>query len=87
MRLRQPSLRCRRGGIGAENASSASRFDRLTAKNGEPYFVLKSGNNEIMGKSEMNLSKSSMENGIASVKKNAASKNIKANLRCSEASP
>ena len=50
---------------------TTSRFERKTAKDGSPYFVLKAANGEPIGKSEMYKSKSSMENGIASVAKNA----------------
>ena len=46
-------------------------FDRCEAKNGSPYFCLKSSNGQVIGNSEMYSSKSAMENGIASVKKNA----------------
>jgi uncharacterized protein len=48
-----------------------SKFDRLTAKNGQFYFNLKASNGQIIGTSEMYISKSGMENGIESVKKNA----------------
>ncbi len=48
-------------------------YDRLTAKDGSPYFVLKAANDEVIGKSETYSSKSKMENGIDSVKKNAPS--------------
>jgi Uncharacterized conserved protein len=54
-----------------KNAPDDARYSRLTAKNGSPYFVLKAGNGEIIGKSEMYSSAAAMENGIASVKKNA----------------
>ncbi|MBL8867466.1 MAG: YegP family protein [Gemmataceae bacterium] len=54
-----------------KNAGDDARFERKTAKDGSPYFVLKAGNGEIIGKSEMYSSTSSMENGIASVKTNA----------------
>jgi uncharacterized protein len=54
-----------------KNAGDDARFERKTAKDGSPYFVLKAGNGEIIGKSEMYSSASSMENGIASVKTNA----------------
>lgn len=37
-----------------------------------PYFVLKAGNGEIIGKSESYSSESACKNGIESVKKNAA---------------
>ncbi len=53
------------------NAANDTRYERRTAKNGEPYFVLKASNGEIIGKSEMYSSTSAMENGIDSVKRNA----------------
>ena len=58
------------------NASDDSRFERKTAKDGSPYFVLKAANGEIIGKSEMYSSVAAMENGIASVVKNAAEAGI-----------
>lgn len=54
-----------------KNAVNEKRFDRREAKNGEVYFVLTASNGEIIGKSEMYKRKASMENGIASVQKNA----------------
>jgi len=42
-----------------------------TAKDGQTYFTLTAGNGEPIGKSEMYKAKSSAENGIASVQKNA----------------
>jgi uncharacterized protein len=54
-----------------KNSQNDSRFERKTAKDGSPYFVLKAANGEPIGKSEMYKSKSSMENGVASVAKNA----------------
>lgn len=53
------------------NSSDAGRFDRRESKAGKPYFVLKAANGLEIGKSEQYSSKSSMENGIASVGKNA----------------
>ena len=35
-----------------KNAADEGRFEVLEAKNGEPYFVLKAGNHEVIGKSE-----------------------------------
>ena len=62
------------GGIASvkKNAGNDARFERKTAKDGSPYFVLKASNSEIIGKSEMYKTKRSMENGVASVGKNAA---------------
>jgi len=54
-----------------KNAVNDKRFERKTAKDGSPYFVLKAANDEIIGKSEMYKTKASMENGIASVGRNA----------------
>jgi uncharacterized protein len=53
------------------NAPDDARFERKTAKSGEPYFVLKATNGEVIGVSEMYSSTSAMERGIASVKKNS----------------
>jgi uncharacterized protein len=61
------------GGIASvkKNAGSDDRYQRKTAKDGSPYFVLTATNGEVIGKSEMYSSASAMENGIASVKTNA----------------
>ena len=53
------------------NALDPVRYERKTAKNGSPFFVLKAGNGEVIGKSEMYSSATAMEGGIESVKKNA----------------
>ncbi|HMJ07542.1 MAG TPA: YegP family protein [Pyrinomonadaceae bacterium] len=55
-----------------KNALNDARFERKKGKDGSPYFVLKAANGEPLGRSEMYTSSSSMENGIASVAKNAA---------------
>lgn len=52
------------------NSADDVRYDRREASNGQPYFVLKAGNGEIIGTSERYSSTQAMENGIASVKKN-----------------
>jgi uncharacterized protein YegP (UPF0339 family) len=46
-------------------------FEIKKAKDGEFYFDLKAGNGQIILASEMCVGKSSAENGIESVKKNA----------------
>src|SRR5687767_12978438 len=56
-----------------KNAGNEGRFERKTGKDGSAYFVLKAANGEPLGRSEMYKTKRSMENGIASVGKNAAS--------------
>ena len=59
-----------------KNAGDDDRYDRKTAANGDPYFVLKAGNGEPIGRSETYSSSAAMENGIDSVKKNAADAQI-----------
>lgn len=53
------------------NCKKDGMFERCSAKDGSPYFCLKSTNGQVIGNSEMYSSNSAMENGIASVKKNA----------------
>ena len=54
-----------------KNSQDDSRFERKEAKDSQVFFVLKAGNNQVIGKSEMYKSKQAMENGISSVKENA----------------
>jgi uncharacterized protein len=56
-----------------KNAQVDSSFERKTAKNGQPYFVLASVNGELIGTSETYSSDAAREAGIASVKQNAPS--------------
>src|SRR4051794_27235555 len=62
------------GGIESvkKNAPLDNRYERKTAKNGQPYFVLKASNGKTIGQSEMYNSNASVDKGIESVKKNAA---------------
>jgi hypothetical protein len=54
-----------------ENAKKAESFKPLISKKGEPYFVLRAGNNQVIGTSETYSSESAMKNGMESVKKTA----------------
>lgn len=49
------------------NSPIDARYDRRTATNEQPYFVLKAGNGEVIGTSETYSSKVAMETGIAAV--------------------
>lgn len=60
-----------------KNSGDDNRFERKVAKNGKHYFSLKAGNGQVIGSSQMYASKDGMENGIASVKKNAAEGSVK----------
>ena len=52
------------------NAGNTDRYERCQGKGGKSYFLLKSGNHKVIGKSQTYSSKSTMEKGIAAVKKN-----------------
>lgn len=54
-----------------ENAPYDSRYERKTSTSGQPYFVLKAANYEVIGTSEMYSSIAARDNGIESVKLNA----------------
>lgn len=60
-----------------KNGTEEGRFERKESKNGKHYFNLKATNGQIIGSSEMYESKAGMDNGIASVMKNAADAEIK----------
>jgi len=62
-----------------KNSQEDGRYERNTAKDGSPYFNLKASNGQVIGKSEMYSSTTAMENGIASVKKNAAEATVEDN--------
>lgn len=59
-----------------KNSQSDKNYDRKKSTNGKDYFNLKATNGQVIGTSEMYESSSSMENGIASVKKNAPSSTV-----------
>ena len=52
------------------NSPADERYDREIAKDGSPFFRLKTPDDKIVGISEMYGSPSARDNGIASVKKN-----------------
>jgi uncharacterized protein len=62
------------GGISAVRANAAhdERYDLRLSVSGEPYFVLRGANNEVIGTSEMYSSASAREHGLAAVKSSAA---------------
>jgi uncharacterized protein YegP (UPF0339 family) len=50
-----------------------TNFERKESTSKQPYFTLKARNGETLGRSEMYVSASSRDKGIASVQKNSAS--------------
>ena len=55
-----------------KNSQDENRFECRVAKDGREYFVLKAGNGQEIGRSQMYKSSSGCRNGIKSVAKNAA---------------
>ncbi len=53
-----------------KNSPLEERFERRENSKGEPYFILKAGNAQEIGRSQYYSSAAAMENGIASVKTN-----------------
>jgi len=53
------------------NSVREMAFETRANAKGEPFFILKATNGQEIGRSEYYSSKTSMENGIDSVKKNA----------------
>ncbi|GAA0485819.1 MULTISPECIES: YegP family protein [Tatumella] len=53
-----------------KNSADDHNYQRLTAKNGAPYFTLKAQNHQVIGCSEMYSTVAAREKGIESVKKN-----------------
>jgi len=60
-----------------KNSLMDERFEKKVSSNNKPYFVLKAGNNQVIGNSEMYESETARDNGIESVKKNASNAEIK----------
>ena len=60
-----------------KNSSADARYESKVAKDGSAYFVLTAANSQTIGKSEMYSSTSARNKGIASVKKNGATKTVK----------
>jgi uncharacterized protein YegP (UPF0339 family) len=60
-----------------KNSGLDERYEKKTSTSGKPYFVLKAGNHQVIGSSEMYESESGCDNGIESVKKNGSTETIK----------
>ena len=59
-----------------KNSPDDARYERKISSKRQDYFVLKTGNNQVIGTSGMYSSASAMENGIASVKKHGLTTTI-----------
>jgi uncharacterized protein YegP (UPF0339 family) len=54
-----------------KNSAKDGSFERKASTKGQPYFVMKASNGQVIGKSQMYANAVSMEKGIKSVMKNA----------------
>jgi len=52
------------------NSGDEVRYTRMVSEKNQPYFVLKSGNGEIIGTSQMYSSEAARDAGVASCKEN-----------------
>ena len=59
-----------------KNAPADDRFERVETKSGKHMFNLRAANKQIIGTSQSYESAAARDNGIASVKKNAADAEI-----------
>ena len=53
-----------------KNSGEDGRYDRLTGKDGSPYFTLKAGNSQVIGQSQMYSAEKARDGGIESCKNN-----------------
>ena len=49
-----------------KNSTDDARYERLVSNKGEPYFVLKAANHQVIGNSQMYASEKSRDGGIES---------------------
>lgn len=49
-----------------KNSGDAGKYDKLTGKDGSPYFTLKATNGQVIGQSQMYSSEATRDNGIQS---------------------
>ena len=61
-----------------ESAAMERRYERRESRADEPYFVLKAGNNEIIGTSQMYVSKRGRDEGMRAVMENAGIAEVEA---------
>lgn len=54
-----------------KNGADEARYEKLTGKDGSPYFTLKAVNGQVIGQSQMYSSESARDNGIQSCVQNA----------------
>ena len=56
-----------------KNSGDELRYTRMTSEKNQPYFVLKSGNGEVIGTSQMYSSEAARDAGVVSCQENGPS--------------
>lgn len=59
-----------------KNSADGARYEKRASAKGDPYFVLKAGNGQEIGRSEIYSTDAACDNGIESVKTNAPAAEI-----------
>jgi uncharacterized protein YegP (UPF0339 family) len=59
------------------NSPQDARYERKEASDGRPYFVLKAGNHQVIGTSQMYKDAAARDAGIESVKANGPTTTVK----------
>lgn len=59
------------------NSPLDARYERKTSSSGQPYFNLKASNGQVIGTSEMYSGEAARDKGIASVKANGPSTDVR----------
>lgn len=60
-----------------KNGTNKANFEFKTSKAGQPYFLLKAKNQQVIGQSQMYKTPEAAQKGVTSVIANAASETIK----------
>jgi uncharacterized protein len=55
-----------------KNSPDTTKYSKETSTGGQPYFTLKAGNGQVIGKSQMYADEAGCDNGIQSVMNNAS---------------
>lgn len=60
-----------------KNCADDARYEKADSSSGQPYFNLKAANHQVIGSSQMYSSAASRDNGMASVKSNGATSDVR----------
>ena len=71
------SLGSERDRVRSKNSGNDARYELKTASNGKFHFNLKAANGQVIGTSQLYATEASRDKGVASVKTNGASTQVK----------